>query len=80
MYQNLRARTLHSQSCPAGMRRNSFITQAVSYHLVGKYRRQARLMTMHKTFISKTCLASDIVSMTFTYFLNSAHPSLKYDI
>jgi hypothetical protein len=57
------------------------VTRATEYYrLVGKYMRQTRVMTMHKTYIYKTCLASDVVSITFTYFLNSAHPSLKYGI
>jgi hypothetical protein len=42
--------------------------------------RQARLMTMHKAFGHKTYLPSNVVSIAFTYFLNSAHLSLKYGI
>jgi hypothetical protein len=42
--------------------------------------RQARLMTIHKTYIHKTCLASDAVSIPFTYFLNPLHPSLEHPI
>jgi hypothetical protein len=42
--------------------------------------RQPGLMKMHRTFIGKTCLSSDVVSVAFTGFLNSAHPSLKYGI
>jgi hypothetical protein len=41
---------------------------------------QPGLMKIHRTFIDKTCLSSDVASITFTYFLNSAHTSLKYAI
>jgi hypothetical protein len=33
-----------------------------------------------QNFISTNCLSSDVVSIAFIYFLNSAHPSLKYHI
>jgi hypothetical protein len=42
--------------------------------------RQPGLMKMHRTFIDKTCLASDLVSIAYIYFLNSGRPSLKYGI
>jgi hypothetical protein len=42
--------------------------------------RQPGLMKMHITLKDKTCLSSDVVSITFIYFLNSAHSSLKYGI
>jgi hypothetical protein len=41
---------------------------------------QPGLMKMRRTFINKTCLSSDGASISFAYFLNSAHPSLKYAI
>jgi hypothetical protein len=41
---------------------------------------QPRLMKMRRTFIDKTCLSSDVAFIAFAYFLNSAHPSLKYAI
>jgi hypothetical protein len=50
------------------------------YRLAGKYMRQPGLMKMHRTFTDKTCLLSDVVFITFTHFLNSAHPSLKYGL
>jgi hypothetical protein len=56
------------------------VRQTNIYRLVGKYMRQPGLMKMHRTFIDKTCLSSDVVSIIFTCFLNSAHPSLKYGI
>jgi hypothetical protein len=45
-----------------------------------KYMHQQFLMRMPRTFISKNYLSSHVVSIAFIYFLNSAHPSLKYDI
>jgi hypothetical protein len=45
-----------------------------------KYMRQQLLIRMRRTFICKNCLSSDVVSIAFTYFLNSAHSSLKYGI
>jgi hypothetical protein len=42
--------------------------------------RQPRLIRMRRTFICKNRLSSDVVSIASTYFLNSAHPSLKYGI
>jgi hypothetical protein len=50
------------------------------YRLVNKYIPQRGLMKMRRTLIDKTCLSSDVVSITFTYFLNSLCPSLKYPI
>jgi hypothetical protein len=41
---------------------------------------QPGLMKMRGTFIDETCLSSDVTSIIFTYFLNSAHSSLKYAI
>jgi hypothetical protein len=41
---------------------------------------QPGLMKMPRTFIDETCLSSDVSSIAFAYFLNSAHPSLKYAI
>jgi hypothetical protein len=38
------------------------------------------LMKMRGTVIDKTCLSSDVASISFTHFSNSPHPSLKYDI
>jgi hypothetical protein len=42
--------------------------------------RQPGLMKMRRTFTDKTCLSSDVDSITFTYFWNSAHRRLKYAI
>jgi hypothetical protein len=50
------------------------------YRLVNKYMPQPGLMKMRRTFIDKTCLSSDVASITFTYFLSSLYPSLKYAI
>jgi hypothetical protein len=50
------------------------------YRLVNKYMLQPGLMKMRRTFIDKTYLSSDVASIIFIYFLNSAHPSLKYAI
>jgi hypothetical protein len=50
------------------------------YRLVNKYMPQPGLMKMRRTFINKICLSSDAVSISFTYFLNSLYPSLKYPI
>jgi hypothetical protein len=50
------------------------------YRLVNKYMRQPGLMKMRRTFTDKTFLLSDLASITFTYFLNSLYPSLKYFI
>jgi hypothetical protein len=47
------------------------------YRLIDKYMRQPRLMRMHRTFIHNF-LSSEVASITFTHFLNSSHPSLKY--
>jgi hypothetical protein len=55
-------------------------TAILFYRLVDKYMRQPRLMRTRRIFIYKNCLSSDVVSISFTYFLNSAHPSLKYGI
>jgi hypothetical protein len=41
---------------------------------------QPGLMKMRITFIDKTCLSSEVASIAFAYFLNSAHRSLKYAI
>jgi hypothetical protein len=41
---------------------------------------QPGLMKMRRTFIDETCLSSDVASIAFAYFLNSAHRSLKYAI
>jgi hypothetical protein len=41
---------------------------------------QPGLMKMRRTFIDETCLSSDVASIAFAYFLNSAHRSLKYVI
>jgi hypothetical protein len=40
----------------------------------------ARLMKTERTFTHEKCLSSDVVSIAFIYFLNLAHPSLKYGI
>jgi hypothetical protein len=48
------------------------------YRLINKYMPQPGLIKMRRTFTDKTCLSSDIVSITFIYFLNSLFPSLKY--
>jgi hypothetical protein len=50
------------------------------YLLVNKYMPQPDLMKMRRTFTDETCLSSNVASIAFTYFLNSAHPSLKYGI
>jgi hypothetical protein len=42
--------------------------------------RQPSLMKMHRTVMNKTCSRSEVVSIIFIYFLNSAHLSLKYGI
>jgi hypothetical protein len=42
--------------------------------------RQLRLMKLSRINIDGNCLSSDAASIAFTYFLNSAHPSLKYGI
>jgi hypothetical protein len=52
----------------------------VCYRLIDKYMHQPRLMKMRKTLMGKICLPSDVASIAFAYFLNSAHPSLKYAI
>jgi hypothetical protein len=41
---------------------------------------QPGLMKMRRTFIDKTCLSSDVASIAFAYFLNSARRNLKYAI
>jgi hypothetical protein len=41
---------------------------------------QPGLMKICRTFRDETCLSSDVASIAFAYFLNSAHPSLKYAI
>jgi hypothetical protein len=41
---------------------------------------QPGLMNMLRTYTDKTCLSSDLASISFAYFLNSAHRSLKYAI
>jgi uncharacterized C2H2 Zn-finger protein len=56
------------------------IYSEVWYHLVNEYMSQPVLMKMRRTFRDKTCLSSDIASIPFTYFVNSAHLSLKYAI
>jgi hypothetical protein len=52
----------------------------ITYHPVGKYMPQPGLMRMRKTFIDKNCLSSDVASISFAYFSNSANRSLKYAI
>jgi hypothetical protein len=37
-------------------------------------------MKVSRTFRDKNCLSSDAVSITFTYFQNPLHPSLKSPI
>jgi hypothetical protein len=44
-----------------------------------KYMRQQLPMRMRRTLIYKNYLSSDVISIAFAYFLNSAHSSLKYD-
>jgi hypothetical protein len=61
-------------------RTNFYIFGVLYYRLVGEYMRQPRLMKTGRTVTYKNCLSSDIVSIAFTYFLNSANPSLKYHI
>jgi hypothetical protein len=41
---------------------------------------QPGLMKVHRMFMDKNCLSSDVVSITLTYFLNPPYPSLKYAI
>jgi hypothetical protein len=41
---------------------------------------QPGLMKICRTFMDKTCLSSKVASIIFTYFLNSAHSSLKYAV
>jgi hypothetical protein len=50
------------------------------YRLIDKYMRQPRLMKLNIINIDENYLSSDIVSITFTYFLNPLHSSLKYAI
>jgi hypothetical protein len=50
------------------------------YRLIDKYMPQPGLMKTRRTFIDKTCLSSDVASIAFVYFLNSAHQILKYAI
>jgi hypothetical protein len=50
------------------------------YRVTENYMPQPGLMRMRKTSIDKNCLPSDVASITFAYFLNSAHRSLKYAI
>jgi hypothetical protein len=38
---------------------------------------QPGLMKVRRTFIDKNCLSSDVVSITFTYFLNPAVPKFE---
>jgi hypothetical protein len=37
-------------------------------------------MKLSRTNVDKNCLSFDLVSVSFTYFVNPAHRSLKYDI
>jgi hypothetical protein len=41
---------------------------------------QPRLIKVHRTFTDKNCSSSDVVSITFVYFLNPPYLSLKYSI
>jgi hypothetical protein len=56
------------------------IDRGNKYHLIDKHMPQPGLMKMRRTFIDKSCLSSEVASIAFAYFLNSAHPSLKYAI
>jgi hypothetical protein len=58
----------------------NFWTDRQIYRLVDKYMRQPRLMKLNITNIDENCLSSDVVFITFTYFLNPPYPSLKYSI
>jgi hypothetical protein len=50
------------------------------YRRVNKYMPEPGLTKIRGTLGNKTCLSSDVASIAFTHFLNSPHPSLKYDI
>jgi hypothetical protein len=58
----------------------SILNGSMQYRLIDKYMPQPGLMKMSRTFRDKTCLPSDVASIAFAYFLNSAHRSLKYAI
>jgi hypothetical protein len=58
----------------------SFCRLFECYRLIDKYMPQPGLMKIRRTFRDKTCLSSDVASISFAYFLNSAHRSLKYAI
>jgi hypothetical protein len=67
---------------PSRIRRHSseLPGQCPQYRLIDKDMPRPGLMKMHRTFTDKTCLSSDVASIAFANFLNSAHPSLKYTI
>jgi hypothetical protein len=50
------------------------------YRLVDKYMSQPRLMKLNRINIDENYLSSGVVSIALSYFLNSAHRSLKYAI